>query len=154
MTTVVYRDGIMAADTSTVAGDWLLPEKVTKIIKLVDGRLVGFSGNFNMLAGFLEWLCCPAEHLRPRPDFKDEASAIVVSACGKRVLKFQQAGHHQCNGPFVVLGSGLPSALGALHAGVDAREAVRIAALVDPWTGGEIESITLDAGVNDGPSDT
>lgn len=44
---------------------------------------------------------------------------------------------------FYAIGSGAKVALGAMHAGATAQEAVEIAKLVDPYTGGDVKTMGL-----------
>jgi hypothetical protein len=50
----------------------------------------------------------------------------------------------QVTEPFYAIGSGAKAALGALHKGAHALEAVQIAALVDPYTSGPFHVETLE----------
>lgn len=47
---------------------------------------------------------------------------------------------------FYAIGSGAKVALGAMHHGASAQEAVEIAKLVDPYTGGEVKTMELSSG--------
>src|ERR1700723_102109 len=141
MTTIVYRDGVLAADTRGEHGGWISPTRFSKITRLDDGRLVAISGNYNYWTKFLTWLLDP---IKDQPDLKEEATAIVITPNGE-VRRYEQTSYHVVDAPFVALGSGAPPALGALHAGATALEAVRIAGLVDPYTGTDIESLRLQS---------
>jgi hypothetical protein len=45
--------------------------------------------------------------------------------------------------PFYAIGSGAKEALAAMHCGKSARDAVRVAASIDPYTGGRIVTMRL-----------
>jgi len=134
MTTIAYRDGIMAADSRVSLGEWTVPWCWRKIERLPDGRLCGFSGNPYKQKAFVEWLIDPS---LARPDLGDDSKAIVVDKA--RLARFYQyAGEADFDGPFFATGCGAIPALAAMHAGAGAAEAVRIASLLDPYTGGDI----------------
>ena len=135
MTTIAYRSGIMASDSRVSLGDNTPPWKWRKMERLPDGRLVGFSGNPYRQNAFVAWLLDPA---LARPDLTDECKAMVVKPADKSVWFYQYTGEIEMDGPFFAIGCGAIPALAAMHAGADAAEAVRIASLLDPFTGGEI----------------
>ncbi len=60
---------------------------------------------------------------------------VVVFKAGE-IKVYSAGGSFIESAPFKAWGSGTPVALGALHAGCSAEEAVRIACLVDPYSGG------------------
>lgn len=138
MTSIVYRDGVMAADTRTSYGEWITAERYTKIRRLSGGELVGLSGDPNWWDRLTAFLC----ESGPFPDWKDDARALLAKPDGS-LYELQTVGMRKINTPFAVIGSGIPPALGALHMGATARQAVEIAMLVDPYTGGEIDELRL-----------
>jgi hypothetical protein len=138
MSTIVYRDGIMAADTR-YATEWLSPGNVQKIRRLRVG-LVGLVGNPYLFDVMCEWL----DNSGKRPDLKDDSAVLVIRHPSGTIEKHCHEGKIMINAPFVALGSGSMAALGALFHGATAEEAVRIAAQVDPWTGGAIQVERLD----------
>lgn len=141
MTTIAYRDGMLAADSRVTADGWIPPYRDHKIEKLPDGRLLGFSGNPYFLDEFRRWLV--NDETFRMPDLKDEAKALVVSLDGNVTL-YQFTGRFEVSAPFVAVGSGFPAALAAMYAGADAKRAVEIAALLDDNTGGEIDVLFLN----------
>ena len=139
MTTIVYRKGVIAADTRIMSGDWLSPYRGRKILQLADGGLIGLSGDPTRLDEFKRYVEGPGyEPL----DLADEATGIWITPYGD-VSIYSGKSSRRVLGPFAVIGSGTPAALAALHMGADARRAVEIAMLVDPCTGGEIETLEL-----------
>jgi 20S proteasome alpha/beta subunit len=140
VTTIVYRDGVIAADTRVSFGNdgWIKPERIGKITPLPDGSFFAAAGNQGVWGKLLRWFLEPQGE---RPDVPD-CDVLVVRRDGT-VEYFCDAGFRLIKGPFVAIGSGAPPALGALHAGADAETAVRIAMLVDPYTGGEVDVVRL-----------
>src|ERR1700686_5300903 len=112
MTSVAYRAGIMAADMRISAGDYIKPESVRKIHRLPNGSLFAAAGDSGAWLMLLRWL---REPVGERPAIAD-AEAIVVAHDGT-IEYFTGSGKREVGAPFVVLGSGLPVLLGALHAG-------------------------------------
>jgi 20S proteasome alpha/beta subunit len=137
MTTIAYRDGIMAADRAAHLGnDWKKPDRVTKIIRLEDGSLFAAAGDTGVFSKLLTWLTAGLAR-GERPEIPD-CDVLLLGHDG-RLWFFSGAGKRLVDAPFAAIGSGAPVAYGAMHAGATAERAVEIAALVDPWTGGEIQ---------------
>jgi ATP-dependent protease HslVU (ClpYQ) peptidase subunit len=142
MTTIAYRDGIMAADRAAHLGnDWKKPDRATKIIHLADGSLFAGTGDTGVFSKLLEWFQTPEVDRGERPEIS-ECDALLLDPDG-RLWFFTGAGKRLVDAPFAAIGSGAPVAYGAMYAGATAPRAVEIAALVDPWTGGEIQVETL-----------
>lgn len=141
MTTLVYRSGVLAADSRGTSGGWVLPSQEKKLRKLPDGRLVGSFGPVAGVARLINWL----ETGEPgdQPDIGD-SNVVVVSADAIHVFSGEGRFDEPVTG-FHAWGSGMPPALAALHMGADACEAVRIACLVDPSSGGPVQSVRLAA---------
>lgn len=139
MTTIVYRDGVLASDSLSSSGSCADPAPFPKIRRLRDGRLFGICGSLSLFGPFLEWL----EKGGPRPEAKD-SSILVISADGKSAVNYEDGGFFpQSVSPWIAIGSGYAVAQGALHMGASAKRAVQIAALVDNSTGGEVISLSV-----------
>lgn len=142
MTTIVFRDGIMAADTRAYAGDKQPIGRKRKIQRLDDGTLIGVTST---TAGGGEALIEWWKQGRPK-DFELPAhfTLLVVNAKGEV--------YYACNTRFIsgpltgdwwAIGSGEQYAAGALHRGATAREAVEVACDLDAWTAEPIDVLTL-----------
>lgn len=130
MTTIAYRDGIVAADSQTHNGDWKSPTPSNKLLR--QGRFVyAKCGDFAAAHAILAWIEKPEG---PQPN----GNATVIRFSADEIMVFSDGISFVEDASFRAWGSGTPPALGALHAGCSAEEAVRIAALVDPYTGGPI----------------
>lgn len=153
MTTICYRDGVMAADTRVTVDSHHGGARVFRCEKLYRVRvrngkrevpaIVGLAGGaFDGLA-FLDWLVGtdpepPQRLIEGEADF----SALVLNQHGlfeydkwcrpERVLE-----------KFYAIGSGAKAALGALHMGASARRAVAVAARIDPYTAAPIVTMRL-----------
>lgn len=150
MTTIVYRDGIMAADSRVTVDSEHGGSRVQRGDKLYRvktfnrGRcIVGLAGgSFDGLA-FLDWLVSKATEPPQRLiDGDAEFTALVLNRHGlfeydkwcrpERVLE-----------EFHAVGSGAKAALGALHMGASARRAVAVACKIDPYTAVPIVTMRL-----------
>ena len=141
MTTVAYRDGILAADTMVTYGATLIPFKYKKISKLPNGSLYGFSGNLEIGEIMKRRLINVGEHdgiLEDSADLKGEAfEAIIVQPDGD-LMFFENRTWIRLNIPYVAMGSGKEHAFGAMHVGASAKQAVKASIDLDPNTGGRV----------------
>lgn len=140
MTTIVYRDGVMAADSRAYAGDKQPIGFKRKIHKLDDGTMIGATSVWPGAGeGIIEWwkAGCPKDFKLP-----DSFTMLAVKANGEV--------YYASNSPFVsgplsgdwwAIGSGEQYAAGALAMGATPYVAVAIASDLDAWTGGEIHEL-------------
>jgi ATP-dependent protease HslVU (ClpYQ) peptidase subunit len=138
MTTIAYRDGKVAVDTQATSGGWVVPKPSLKYRRLEDGSLAVISGEMERFIGFVAWLEARGGE---RPCLGDD-TRVIHFKCGK-IMVYEGRGQFDETGEFGAWGSGWPAAVGALFAGATARQAVEIAAKVDPYTGGEVIEIEL-----------
>lgn len=153
MTTICYRDGVMAADTRvtvTCEAGGARAFRCEKLyrVKVKQGRrevpaIVGLAGgSFDGLA-FLDWLVgATPEPPQRLIEGEAEFSALVLNKHGlfeydkwcrpDRVLE-----------KFYAIGSGSKAALGAMHMGASARRAVAVACRIDPYTAAPIVTMRL-----------
>lgn len=157
MTTIVVRDGIIAADSfSTVSGGAGGDRRhlCTKIYRVrakpakrrAHDAIIAAAGEVAPALLFVDWY----KHQGKLPEMATSKSgdftALVLSSDG--LLEYDgyyipmQIGDYDKYG-FYAIGSGAKAALGALHMGATAYEAVRIAARIDPYTGGDIVEMSL-----------
>jgi len=137
MTTIAFRDGIMASDSMIECNGWLSPcIEVEKIRKVTNGALIGLAGNPTFFDPFCDWFLGIKNE---RPVLND--TMILVALPDGQLEEYTQHGKIvlSLSKPFFAIGSGTPAALGAMCAGATAERAVSIAALLDPYTGGRIQ---------------
>jgi hypothetical protein len=135
MTTIAYRNGILAADTQfTDSSGWTLAGTVSKLFRLRDGSIVGISGALETGEAFVNWM--DGDQAGDRPTVGDTTRCIHLSEGG--VVVYEGTGRYSPKGDFMAWGSGFPVALGAMHMGAEAFHAVEVAAKYDPHTGGAI----------------
>lgn len=147
MTTIAYRDGIMAADTlcSGSSTRWGEVEK----LRAAAGCIGGAAGPAPAVEAFCYWieneLVAGVLHA---PYFTTEVegsvdgllvtpSGVIWNWCGKGRL-------FRLNAPFTAVGSGAQIAMGAMAMGASAEKAVEIASRFDVYTGGRITTLALE----------
>lgn len=140
MTTIAYRDGVMAADTAlTHNGVW--EGKSVKIGTTSDGRVVGIAGAPGMMKPFIDWLQFGGD--APAYDRDDHFFAIVAYADGAASLYDRFMSEIKMSEPFHAIGSGKEIAIGAMAAGASAEDAVRIACIYDAYSAEPVRTVTV-----------
>lgn len=138
MTTIAYRDGVLASDSSCWEGD-IKTCSVRKIFR-VRGALVGFTGNLNHGMRFLDWVRDGAHHDEiPRGNY----TGIVVSKSGSVTTYDNGEAAVILRGKYFAFGNGQDVALGAMHAGANARRAVMAAIEHSAKTDGPIRILRI-----------
>ncbi len=143
MTTIAYKDGVIAADSQVNDGDMIAPEKCKKLHKLADGSVYAFTG---LLAHGMELLSYLTDPEGSMPCWSGGATIGIIARPNGKVYTYEGRGPWlKVDGNIGAWGSGQPYALGALLAGADAVKAVKIAKKLDPSTGGAVKSIVVKA---------
>lgn len=144
MTTIAYRDGVLAADTATWINDGNVrcPGRTGKLRRLSDGSLYSGAGASAQIEEFGNWLESGCKGDKPKAD---DISVLHIRLDGTIVLYAGELERVAGEAPFYAVGSGASAALGAMMAGASAAEAVRIAMEVDPYTAGEVDVLHLAA---------
>lgn len=148
MTTICYKDGVLATDTRAMHCGWISHEAATKVILAeipTFGKCyVGISGHYTAGVKGLE-------HLTKGENYKpiDEDTCFTLLAVNKfGSMRVWCSGELNTVGEFIpssfhAIGSGQVPAKAAMHAGASAIEAVRIASYLDPNTGGTLVSYKI-----------
>lgn len=145
MTTIVYKDGVIAADSQVTAGEArkFRCEKIYQVVVHGLPAIVGLAGGaFDGLA-FLDWLMGD----KPEPpqrliDGEADFTAIVLNKHG--LFEYDKwCRPDKVLERFYAVGSGASAALGAMHMGATARQAVEVACKIDPFSGGPIVEMSL-----------
>lgn len=152
MTTIAYRDGILAADSwatfNTEAGGSrrhlctkLYRKRITEGKKTFD-VVLGTAGESTPALLFVDWYGSG----KPIPEMLihhgGDFSVLILTPKGLFEADMMCRPDLILE-PFYAVGSGAKAALAAMHCGKSAIEAVRIAAKLDPYTGGRIYSESL-----------
>lgn len=143
MSVIVYRDGVMAADTRAYSGDATPIGHKMKIFRLKDGSLVGFSTTKPGLSeAMVAWF--NAESPEGPPPVEMNFSALLVKPNGE-VFYYNDSisPSGPLVGPYFAVGSGDHYALGALACGAAATEAVEVACQFDPWCALPVAALAL-----------
>lgn len=142
MTTVCYRDGVLAADSLVTLGDTKIHGHMRKLRRVHD-NLIGVAGGVAECDEFLSW-CKAGGYTTETDPPLGEYRALVVQPNGK-VLEFEQGKclPRMSNTKFYAIGSGAPYALAAMYAGASAVEAVKISCKIDTSSGLPVKKLTL-----------
>jgi ATP-dependent HslUV protease subunit HslV len=143
MTTVAYRDGVLAADTLVISGSSRAGH-MSKLLKTRRGALVGISGEVEGTTRFLDWMRSGRRGKPPATDDDSGCRGIVVEPDGSVLFWDGGPALFPKRGAYFALGSGRDVALGALAMGATADAAVRAAMQIDIYTGGDVETLRLE----------
>ncbi|MGF6208278.1 proteasome subunit beta [Pseudomonas frederiksbergensis] len=146
MTTIAYKDGVIAYDGRQTRNDRIVSDNAPKCL-VVDG--VSF---------FLSGSVCDEKALIAA--YFGTASPVPVECSGYVVDggKLLMVGHEDTTGIWKqelelenpdAIGSGSPYALAAMDMGASAEDAVRAAMKRDIYTGGTICTVIIDEGMAD-----
>lgn len=146
MTTIAYHLGILAADTLSTKGGIKVSLEVQKIYRIGKYR-VAISGE---LSPALEMFQTLKKMLKKETyEFKNtepmqENFTIMCVKDGENFVRIfiSAAGFWEKDGIPFAMGSGANFALGAMHFGATAEEAVRIASTLDIYTGDRIQVLS------------
>lgn len=138
MTTIAFRDGVLASDSHVVFDQQVHVYDVVKIVETNDGKFAGACGKLSQAARFLQWIVNPGKRESPISD--PDVSGFTVDEDGV-VTIYDDEGSHEIELPynFFALGSGQEAALAAMHMGATAEQAIEIAGRVCKFTGGRIQ---------------
>lgn len=133
MTTIALRDGVMASDTRMMRGQCIVGNNAQKIWRTSFG-IVGICGEFAD-----SYQVEKLGDLSLVPDLKrNENTSFLVLYNDGQIIIIEGNGYHHIREPFCAIGSGGEAARAAMHMGADAVQAVEIAMLLDPATGGQV----------------
>jgi hypothetical protein len=152
MTTIAYRDGILAADSRLTVDSGsgarkhfcrkLFRKRITEGKKAYD-VVIATAGESSPGMVFVDWYGSG----KPVPDLflhiGGDFTCLVLTPKGLFEYDLYCRGE-LIEEEFYAVGSGSMAAIAAMHCGKSALEAVRIASRIDPFTGGRIvtESIS------------
>lgn len=129
MTTIAYRDGVMAADSGVWFGDGLAPW-ARKIVRDAEGTLYGVAGNAGQASDFIEWVLAGSVGEPPAAEKQDDgvSSFIVMKVTrGGPVRILTAYGCEVYAAPYFSIGAGNVAALGAMFCGASAQRAIEAA---------------------------
>jgi 20S proteasome alpha/beta subunit len=136
MTTIAYREGILAGDTRVAYGQDVLDDMV-KVHVLPDGSLFGGAGDVEDIKRLQKAM----ENGDDEPVLKN-ISAIMIKPNGQ-VWNYERSVWVRLRGQYFAIGSGAIAALSAMDAGADAIKAIKIAIRRNTGTGGRVTHVSL-----------
>lgn len=140
MTTIAYRDGVMAADTLLTSGHSNRDGFATKAF-LIGSLLVAWAGSCPRGQAFVDWIRSGAPEGR-EPSLGDEkGAAILIVMPDDQFITVTHGGWERWRAPYAALGMGSDYALGAMAFGADAESAVRAALRHECMSGGDVTVI-------------
>jgi hypothetical protein len=142
MTVVVYRDGVLAADSLATAGH-VKTGRVQKVWRFADGRLVGGAGSAGDMRSFVAWVLGGCEGRWECQDKENGFSALVVAANGAITIYDAEGRDYAIEAEFYARGAGAELAMGAMAMGARADQAVEIACHYSVWCEGPIQRLYL-----------
>ena len=147
MTTVAYKDGLLACDSLISMTDNInYGEKYL----ITDKHVWGFAGCRGNVLLFIEWINAGMDRKALPAIAKDDGfSAIQIDRNDLTVSVWfpPQLIAQKINSDHEAIGSGGSIAMGAMGFGASAAEAVEVAARHDVYTGGPIHVIDVKAGI-------
>lgn len=133
MTTIAYRDGILAFD-SAMTLDHLRLGAHTKAWRYKDFFICG-AGSYSEIQAFKDWFMSGMNGESPYPT--DEGVFVIITP-DRKVLMCDPSGWFVADGPYHAWGSGMAIALGAMAAGASAIKAVEAACEIDVYSHGPV----------------
>lgn len=141
MTTIATDGKSMAADSRGCANNIVRNDSEVKLHRISGGRITGCSGTIGAAKAYIAWLDKNDGSAKPKVD--DGFRALVLHPEGRIEVHCNDEMPDIAQAP-AVLGSGGSLALGAMLAGASPAEAVEIAAMRDPFTGGTITELSIE----------
>jgi hypothetical protein len=146
MTTIAYRDGMIAADRAVMSANGTILGETEKIAASRDGQIIGgAAGSSPYCAEFLVWIIedCNGPPPRAAKDgaFGDQGFIVREG----RIEVYEAGGASLVDCDYFAIGTGRCEALGAMFVGACAQDAVRAALKHDSFTGVGMDFIQLPA---------
>lgn len=140
MTTIAYKDGVLAADSQETNGKMVDNFHCKKIFRLKNGGIIGTSGSSS--AGW-QLIACLEDYAGGTPPL-NRVKCNALFLFKKKVWYYEpyhwyditKDGHY-------AIGTGRDFAIAAMDAGASAEEAVQIAANRDIYTGGRVQTLEI-----------
>ena len=141
MTTIAYRDGVVAADSRNFIGGWKQPYPAQKLFRMKDGSVCAVTGDYAVSVSLVRWL--ETDRTEDQPNL-GEGGSVLHFRKGGEIDVYEMSSFFTVKPEFGAWGSGSPAANAAMFVGADAAKAVEAAAFVDDGTGGEIITMQVE----------
>lgn len=156
MTCIAYREGILASDSVVISRSWSAIGGYQKVGRReFDGKvyLYAATGETAYAAKFDKWMQSPAfeafitkdeGHPNLEPAARDEQCVGLIFTPEGDCIRFEgNYPAYKVFGPYFAFGSGEQVALGAMHAGASAEQAVEAAMVHDVLTNGPVQVLSV-----------
>lgn len=150
MTTIVYRDGILAADSQVTQDSEAGGSRKFKCEKLYRKTtskgaeaIIALAGESTPGLVFLDWYGTDRKPSRLLIESGADFTALVLRRDGLWEYDCWCRGERVADA-FYAIGSGAKAALGAMHMGATAAEACEIATRIDPYSSPPIVTMQLE----------
>ncbi len=142
MTVIVYKDGVMAADTGCFQESTIISTRETKIKRAPDGTLFACAGGVDDIERFAVWAM---EGFNPsdRPSKTENFGALTVTPTGEIVQYGPSFYAYRPSGDWAVEGCESAFLTAALLCGKTAAEAVQLAINHTVWAAGTVQEVRL-----------
>ncbi len=141
MTTIAYRDGVLACESRLSSDEGMIwHNKCKKIFRLNNGCLFGASGDLG--PGEVLYQALQRGILNPSLPADSDILAILIDPRDGQIHFFEDIWNPWPE-PFAAIGSGKAYAITALRLGYGAVEAVRAGIAGDCHSGGRIQTLKL-----------
>lgn len=143
MTTIAYKDGILAADSQMNVGNIKIPG-AAKIVSLPNGDILAGAGHLDKVAiaqaffGQKNW----KDKIDEAPIWEDGFEAILVSK-GKLYYCTRNCVPYPVEHPFFAIGSGTDVAMAGMYTGLSAPDAVLLASELDIYTNNKVQIVNV-----------
>jgi len=143
MSTIAYRDGVIAADTGVSdSGSRLGFVHKIAVVDGVQGKeFAGAVGTAVFAYQFLQWFKNGEKEAPPKYSNDDGDLGLIVRRLGYLEI-YEEKGFFRVKAPYFAIGSGSPEARGAMFMGASPEQAVKAAMDCDVKTFGEIEVLS------------
>lgn len=141
MTTVAYRDGILAADGRVTTKDFIESDNDRKIFRLTDGSLFGTSGDY--AGGLQMYRLLFASSKLKKPNLPSISAKIRALLINNDIWYYEGGVWEKRKDDYLAIGTGGKFALAAMDAGATAKEAVRVGIKRDIYSGGKLRWLEL-----------
>lgn len=141
MTTIAYRDGVLAADTLRTSNG--MRDGYQRKIHKCGRLLIAGAGSAAVCEQFRSWVLRGMVGPSPFEGKPDSGNGLVITPDGLAVIWGSSGPWQLKDVPFLALGTGEQIAMGAMAMGGSAEEAVRAAITLNISSGGEIQTVRV-----------
>lgn len=144
MTTIAFRNGIVASDSSAENNGWVAGHSVAKMRRGAIGDVYAVTGNLAE-----SWSAIDLIDKGESPKLSEDCRVVRFHPNGS-ITVYEGVGSFPVECEYTAFGSGSPVALAAMMMGASAQRAVEIAISLDPYTGGSVVTMSVAVDVGEG----